>query len=245
MSKINGTNVLIYSDGSLIACERSGTFNLEQDLPDASCKSDNGWASHINGLRRSSVDFDALYSTEDLSAEELIAYITARTNIVVVINGLGVPICFEGDVSNISLVADMESPVTLSGSIQASGPVYFLEGGLVTEWTNGDYDTFTSSSTSAITSAINAAGAAYANSNAIAVVTDDVFKVITVLTLTSGQVPAIVLDDSGDISNQANLASGVNVITLTATGDAAAGTLRIENSDASNFSTSNIYVFKT
>jgi hypothetical protein len=54
-----------------------------------------------------------------------------------------------------------------------------------------------------------------------------------------------VLDDSGDISNQVNLAAGLNVITLTATGDAAAGTLRIENSGASNFTTSNIYVFRT
>jgi hypothetical protein len=245
MSKINGTNVLLYADGTLIACERSGSVNLEQDLPDASCKEDGGWATHINGLRNSSVDFEALYSTTGLSAEELIAFITARTNIVVVCNGLGVPFAFEGDVSSVSLTADMESPASISGSIKANGPVYFLEGGLVTAWTNGDYDTFTSAATSAITSAINAAGAAYANSNAIAIATGEVYKVITFLTLTSGQVPAIVLDDSGDISNQVNLAAGLNVITLTATDDAAAGTLRIENSGASNFTTSNIYVFRT
>ena len=91
MSKINGPNVLIYSDGVLIACQRSATINLDQDLPDSSCKDDGGWVTHINGSRSASVDFDGLYSTTGLSAEELIAFITARTNIVVVCNGLGVP----------------------------------------------------------------------------------------------------------------------------------------------------------
>jgi len=245
MSKINGTNVLIYSDGVLIACQRSATINIDQDLTDASCKGDNGWAAHINGQRTSSVDFDGLYSTTDLSAEELIAYITARTNIVVVCNGLGVPFCFEGDVSSISLTADMESPAAVSGSIKANGPVYFLTGGLVTSWTNGDYDVFTSVTTSAITAATNTAGSAYANSNAFAVENGGVYKVVVVLSLTSGQAPTILLDNAGDISNDEALVAGVNVITLTATAAAAAGTLRIENTDASVYATSPIYVFKT
>jgi hypothetical protein len=245
MSKINGTNVLLYADGVLIACERSATLNIEQDLPDASCKDDGGWASHIKGTRSGSIEFEALYSTTGLSAAGLIGFITGRTDIVAVCNGIGIPFVFEGNVQSVNLVADMESPVAVSGSIKANGAIYFLTGGLVTSWTNGDYDTFTSVTTSAITAAVNAAGSAYANSNTFAIATGEVFKVIVVLALASGQVPAIVLDDTGDISNQVNLANGVNVITLTATDDAATGTLRIENSGASNYSTSNVYVFKT
>ena len=38
--------------------QKSGTLNIEQDLPDGTTKGSEGWEEHINGVRRWSIDFD-------------------------------------------------------------------------------------------------------------------------------------------------------------------------------------------
>lgn len=249
MAKLNGSLLLVYADGTLVASQKNVTINWEQDLPDASTKDSTGWEEHINGTRRATVDFDCLYDNTGLSAEELIAYITSRANLVLVIDGTGVPIVGEATVKNISINAATEEAASLSGSFKFKGPAWMLTGvyvNILTAYGSSDYDTFTGSGTK-VTSAINLAGNAYALSNALAVAKTGVYKVITFLTLNSGQAPSCKLYDSGggDASDSATLAAGVNVLTLTATATDAAGTFRFTNSAAANWSTSNVYVFKT
>jgi hypothetical protein len=97
-----------------------------------------------------------------------------------------------------------------------------------------------------VTSAINLAAGATAASNTFAVTNTSVYKVITFLTLNSGQAPAVRISDGVGAakSNEVQLAEGVNVVTLTAT---ASGTwnLLIYNTDVANFALTKIYVFKT
>lgn len=240
MSKLNGTSVLLYADGTLIACQTACTINFNQDLPDATCK-DSGWAEHINGLRDATIDMEALYATTGLSAEDLITYITGRTSLLLTCDVNTVPIVAEVNPSNVTLTADQEAAVTVSGSFVATGGCYMLTPENAS-WTNGDYDTFTTSGL-AVSSAINAAGAANANSDSFSITSGDVFKVFTFLTLNSGQAPSVVLYSAGNISNVEQLSEGVNSITLTATGTGT-GTLRITNSAAANFAITKTYVIK-
>lgn len=110
---------------------------------------------------------------------------------------------------------------------------------------HGDtYDTFTMVGTE-ITSAINLAGAAYTYGTYFDVIIGEEIKLVTYLTLTSGQLPYIRLQYGGVAkSNQVQLSAGLNDITLTATGT---GTVfvRIYNSDASNFSASEVIVIRS
>lgn len=249
MAKINGTDLLVYADGTLIACQTSCTVNFEQELPDASCKDDGGWAAHINGRRSASMDVDMLYSTTDLSAEELITYITGRESILLVCDGGGFPIVMEADPSSVSLSATAEEAVTVSGSFTATGGAYMLTGtfaALLTSWANGTYTTFTTSGT-AVTSAISASGVRYANSNVFSVDNAGVYKVFTFLTVNSGQAPTVKLVGTAGgvaISNTESMTAGVNVVTLTATSADATSYLEIGNTAACNFALSKTYVFK-
>ena len=87
MGQINGTTILVYSNGVAIAAQRGGSISISQDLPSASNKGSGGWAEHINGAKSATVDFDALYSTTGLSADDLISVIINRTAIEVIWKG--------------------------------------------------------------------------------------------------------------------------------------------------------------
>lgn len=251
MAKINGTLLLLYADGQVIAAQRGCSVNIEQDLPDITNKESAGWAEHMNGLRNASVDFDALFSTTGISAGELIAYITGRSTLLLaIVGGVSYPMVGEVDMKSIKVNAPTEGALELSGSLKVKGVLYHLKGtsaALVTDPdANGtDYDTFTISGI-AVTSAINSAGTAYANSNTISVTTGDVIKVAVFLTLNSGEAPSMGIWDntSAFVSNQAQLTAGLNIITLTCTGDDASASLRITNTGAANFTLSSIYAFK-
>ena len=250
MAKINGTSVLLYADGTLVALQRDLSISVEQDLPDATSKESAGWAEHINGLRNATVTFDALYSTTGLSAASLLTYITGRTSLLMVILGLSYPLIAEVDVNNLSLVGNREEPGSLSGTLKIKGKLYLLMGGsaqLVTDPDAGGttYDTYTVSGL-AVTSAINLADSAAADTNTFSVTSGDIVKLAVFLTLNSGQAPTVKLIDpeASDYSNDETLAEGLNIVTLTATGTYAAVVLRILNTAAANWSMSNIYLFK-
>lgn len=251
MAKINGSLVLVYADGTLVASQKGCTVTWEQDLPEASSKDSTGWEEHINGTRRATVDFDALYNTSGLSAEELITYITSRASLVLVIDGTGVPIVGEAKVQNITINAAQEEAVTFSGAFKFTGPAWMLTGAyanLLTDpdGTSSDYDTMTVSGIS-ITSAINASGTVNVLSSALTGgVAEATYKVITFLTLNSGEAPGVLirnLSGGAAISNTVTLAAGVNVATLNCT-TVADGGLCFINTAATNWSTSNIYCFK-
>ena len=249
MAVINGTSLLLYADGVLIAAQTNCTITVEQDLFDATNKESGGWARHGNGLVSAKIDFDALVSTTGKSYTELMAYIIARTSLLLMIDGLGYELIGEVDMNSMSISASQEAAMALSGGFKVNGRLYQLTGtsdNLMTD-PDGvltDYDTFTISGIS-VTSAINAAGSADARSNTFSVTSGDVVKVITFLTKTSGELPSVALIESGvgERSNKVQLAEGVNIVTLTATATVTVS-LNITNTDAANFALSNIYVFK-
>ena len=248
MAKINGTLVLVYCDGTLIATQKSCTVSWEQDMIDTTNKSSLGWEEHINGMRRCTCDCDALYSTTGLSAEDLITYITGRTSCVLLIDGGGYPIVGEARPKNLSANAPMEDAASISGSFTFDGPAWMLSGtyaNLMTDpdGTSNTYDTMTVSGIS-ITSAIDAGGGAAVHSNTFSLTTGDVIKVITFLTLNSGELPKILLYGTAGASNQVTLVEGVNVITLTGTRTETVKSI-FSNTAACNWSMTNIYLFKT
>lgn len=251
MSKINGTLLLLYADGVVIAAQRGCSISVEQDLPDASNKDSAGWGEHINGLRTGTVEFTSLMSTTGLSASELMDYIISRSSLLLaVVGGITHPLVAEVDLSSVKIDAPQEAVVELSGSLRITGPLYQMMGtaaGLITDPdANGtDYDTLTISGI-AISSGINLAGTAYANSNTLNVTSGDVIKVAVFLTLNSGQAPSLGIWDntSAYISNVAALVAGLNIVTLTLTGSDASSSLRISNSGAANWSLSSLYAFK-
>lgn len=250
MAKINGTSLLVYADGVLIAAQTGCTVRWEQDLPPATTKDSAGWEEHINGVRRAICDFDGLYSTTGLNASGLIADIIARDSVVLVIDGGGFPIVGEADCKNVSINAVKEEAASISGSFKFNGPAWMLTGAYVNLMTDPDgrsneYDTMTVSGIS-IASAINAAGGVTVLSNTFSVTNAASYKVITFLTKNSGQLPECLLrynSDGSALSNAVSLVEGVNVITLVAT-DTSTGCLGFGNTAACNWSTSNIYCFK-
>lgn len=252
MAKINGTSLKVYANGTLIAYQKNCTVSWEQDLPDATTKDSGGWEEHINGMRRASCDFDGLYSTTGLSAEALLVYITSRTSVLLLIDGGGFPIVGQADLKNVSVSAPQEDVASLSGSFKFKGPAWILTGTFANMLTDPDgnttdYDTLTvSSSGIGIDSAVNSAGAAFCNSNTISVTDTYTYKVITYLTLTSGELPSVSLWDntSADISNVEALTEGINIITLTATATDASASLRFTNTGAAEWDTTDIYLFK-
>jgi predicted secreted protein len=248
MAVINGTNLLLYADGLLIAAQKSCTITVDQDLFDATNKESGGWARHGNGLLSAKIDFDALVSTTGKSYTELMAYLIARSSILLAITGLGYTMVGEVDISSISISASQESAMGLSGSLKVKGELFVLRGTkapLVTDWTNGDYATFTDTD-GAITSAISSSGTKYAVSNTFAIADTGIYKVAVFLTLNSGQAPSLSLVEPayGDRSNVVALVAGLNIITLTATADVTDGVLRIINTASTNYSTSKVYAWK-
>ena len=262
MAAFSGTTVLLYSNGQAVALQKGLSIALDIDLPDATNKESAGWAEHICGIMNAKIDFNALFSTglmtdapKVLSGKDLLDYILNRTELLISILGGPFPIVGKADLSSLSLDASLENPMALTGSLKVNGPLYPLTSlpagkyvNLITNPETGgyDYETFDVSGT-AITSAINAASSAQANSNTFSVTAGDVIKFITFLTKTSGELPIVGILKSSDnsaVSNQVSLTEGLNFITLTIT-DTVTGIMAFINTAAANWKTSPLYLFKT
>lgn len=110
---------------------------------------------------------------------------------------------------------------------------------------NDSYDTFTISGTT-ISSAIDAGAAAAANSNTYqSVYFGQAISVIFYLTNTGATLPSfsVVSASLGVISNVATASAGLNELTLTTTRAADDAFIRIQNTGAANFSTTEILVY--
>ena len=128
-----------------------------------------------------------------------------------------------------------------------------IYGNLITEVlnTNGLYETFTTSDT-IITSAIETGieGKATSTVNELSVINGEEITVVCYLTLTSGQLPSISINEDyvvgvsfgTAISNTTQLAAGLNVITLTVTATSSTAFLYIANTAAANWNTSEVQV---
>jgi hypothetical protein len=248
MSKYNGSGILLYADGTEIAAQKSSSLELSQNLPDATDKQSLGWAEHILGLRSSGVPFENLQSTTGLSDKQLFDYINNRKSLMLVITGLPYPYVMDVDISNMTINAPVEEVVGLSGKFSANGEILHLKGSyaqLFTSLTNVDYDTFTKTGT-LITSAINASSGASALSASFSVSLANKIKIFIFLTQTSGETPTLQIINSVGvgISNSVKLIDGFNLVTFVTTGADASSKLKISNTAAANFSTSNIYASK-
>ncbi len=114
--------------------------------------------------------------------------------------------------------------------------------------TSTDYDTSQVSGTTII-SYINLAGNAYSYSDVFSnVIKGEVITLITYLSLTSGQLPSVLLesDSTGTdpLSASTQLAAGLNVISMTVTKSSTTALLKIINTDASDFFTSEILLIR-
>jgi predicted secreted protein len=255
MAAINGTTVLLYSNGTAIAMQKGLTISFDVDLLDATNKESAGWTEHLTGLMNAKIDFNSLFSTglmtdtpAVLSAKGLMDYILNSTSLLIAILGGPFPIVGQVDLNSLSFNALQESAMTLAGSLKVNGKFYPLTGSMTQmltdpKGTSYDYNTFGVSGT-AITTAINTGGSVTAFSNTVAITDTSVYEVIFYLNLNSGQLPTFVLSDgSSNKSNAVQSVAGLNVITLTATGT---GTyyLKMYNTSAANFYTTPIYLFK-
>ena len=132
-----------------------------------------------------------------------------------------------------------------------SSPAVYLWNGtetpdenLISDFPIDNYDTLTTDGT-IIISAINIAGAGFAWSDVFAASVSEVIIVILELTLNSGELPSVVIDDVGgfgSMSNSVQLAAGFNAIELTCTESVETARLALFNSAASNYSTGKIVV---
>lgn len=254
MAAINGTNLLLYSDGQVIAMQKGINLNIDTNLPDATSKDSAGWAQHIQGELSAKIDFTSLFATSvtgGMDATALMNYILNRQSLLISILGLSFPIVAQVDLSSLSFDAPVEGVMSLSGSLKVNGPLFCLTGAMANMITDPDanatdYDTLTISGVS-ITSAIKStAGAKKCDSNTLNIVSAGVYKLAVYLTLNSGQAPTVGIWDntSAYISNTQALVNGLNLITFTATGSDASASLRFNNSANGNWSTSPIYLFK-
>ena len=126
MAKLNGSLFSVLSGTDKILHSTSCTLNVNQDLPDTSNKDDSGWATHINGARDWSIDFDGMYDLvgSGLTANEIIAIIVGRTAdsaIKFTPDGGTTGWTGNGTFVNLTVTAGLESATTFSGSIKGNG----------------------------------------------------------------------------------------------------------------------------
>ena len=127
MAKINGTLYCVFSGADKVLYNTSSTLNVDQDLPDVTNKESAGWAEHINGLRKWTIDFSGLYdeSGAGVTPDEIIAAIIARTADTVIAfkptSGATKGWTGNGTYKNIKLDAPMEGGLNVGASIQGNG----------------------------------------------------------------------------------------------------------------------------
>lgn len=128
MAVINGTTMLLLLDGAKIGVSKSATLNINVDTPDATSKDSAGWAASISGLRSWDVSFDGFHDPAGtMSTEQLYDFIAARDATIVMelatIDGTGGGELYRGVaiVTSLSITAEMETPVTISGTLQGTG----------------------------------------------------------------------------------------------------------------------------
>jgi len=123
----NGTNLLLKVEGSTIGHTTSCTLSISHDLPEATTKDSAGWVEVISGARSGEISFDGLVDySDDANAIELVDYVIARTMVTCVFGTVASGDAIytaEGYISSIEQTADMESPVSYSGSITLTGAI--------------------------------------------------------------------------------------------------------------------------
>jgi len=123
----NGTNLIITVEGTTVGHTTSCTLSLSNDLPEATTKDSSGFQEVIAGVMSGEISFEGLVAYDDsANAIEMADYLLARTQLTCVFgtaeSGDDVYTA-EGFLSSVEMSAEMESPVSYSGSITLTGSI--------------------------------------------------------------------------------------------------------------------------
>ena len=128
----NGTNLIlkvINDGGSPVATGHttSATLSLSADMPEATSKSSSGFQEVIAGVMSGEISFEGLVAYDDTAgADEITTYLLGRTKedwtFSTAVTG-DTLYSGEGFISSCEVSAEMESPVTYSGTITCTGAI--------------------------------------------------------------------------------------------------------------------------
>lgn len=128
----NGTDLLLKfhsTDGSEVAVghSTSATLSLSNDLPEATTKDSSGYAEHIAGVISGEISFEGLVAYDDSNnAIEAADYLLGRTKVYwefgTATTG-DATYSGAGYLNSVEMSAEMESPVSFSGSITVTGSI--------------------------------------------------------------------------------------------------------------------------
>ena len=123
----NGTNLILKVEDTAVGHTTSCTLTLSNDLPEATTKDSSGFQEVIAGVMSGEISFEGLVAYDDsANAIEMADYLLARTQITCVFgtaeSGDDV-FTAEGFLSSVEMSAEMESPVSYSGSITLTGSI--------------------------------------------------------------------------------------------------------------------------
>lgn len=123
----NGTNLILKVEDTALGHTTSCTLTLSNDLPEATTKDSNGFQEVIAGLMSGEISFEGLVAYDDsANAIELADYLLARTQLTCVFGTAQTGdevYSAEGFLSSVEMSAEMESPVSYSGSITLTGSI--------------------------------------------------------------------------------------------------------------------------
>ena len=126
-SVFNGTNLLLSVEGNTLGHTTSCSLSLSNDLPEATTKDSNGFQEVIAGVISGELSFDGLVDYSDTTNSIALAdYLLARTQITCVFGTAETGDAIytaEGYLSSVEQSAEMESPVSYSGSITLTGAI--------------------------------------------------------------------------------------------------------------------------
>ena len=82
---INGTDIGVYIDGTLIAHATNGTLNVSMSPRDTTSKDSGGWKTVLPGLKEWSIDVDALlaYDSANEMQSDLFTLLSNGTQVTV------------------------------------------------------------------------------------------------------------------------------------------------------------------
>lgn len=123
----NGTNLILKVEDTAVGHTTSCTLTLSNDLPEATTKDSSGFQEVIAGVMSGEISFEGLVAYDDsANAIEMADYLLARTQITCVFGTAEAGddvYTAEGFLSSVEMSAEMESPVSYSGSITLTGSI--------------------------------------------------------------------------------------------------------------------------
>ena len=123
----NGTNLILKIEDTALGHTTSCSLSLNNDLPEATTKDSNGFQEVIAGVMSGELSFDGLVAYDDTAnGIELADYLLARTQLTCVFGTIesgDAIFTADGFLSSVEMSAEMESPVSYSGSITLTGAI--------------------------------------------------------------------------------------------------------------------------